>query len=101
MFAWVSASLAAASLSLGGVASAAEPQAALVSTRGVDLGDAGARAALERRIDQAAARACGVDPSASAEARHQQNLCLIATGNAARARLKLIEARRQVRLAGL
>jgi UrcA family protein len=101
MFAWVSASLVAASLSMGGGASAAEPQAALVSTRGIDLADADARARLERRIDQAAAQACGVDPAAPAEARRQQNLCLIATGNAARARLKVIEARRQVHLAGL
>ena len=101
MFAWVSASLVAASLSLGGVASAAEPEAAHVSTRGVDLGDARARAALERRIDRAAAKVCGLDPTASAEERRQQGLCMIAAGNAAREQLKQIGARRVVRMAGL
>ncbi len=64
----------------------------------MDLTDAVARAALERRIDLAAAELCGMDPAASAEVRHQQNLCMIATGNAARARLAIIAARRQVKL---
>lgn len=101
MFAWVSASLVAAGLALGGQATAGEPQAAQVSARGVDLADPAARALLERRIDRAAAEVCGVDPNASVDARRQQNLCMIAAGNAARARLKQIEAGREVRMAGL
>jgi UrcA family protein len=101
MFAWVSASVIAAGLAFAGQVSAAEPQSAMVSTRGVDLTDDAARSALERRIDRAAAQVCGVDPSAPVEARRQQNLCMIAAGNAARARLKQIEAGREVRMAGL
>ena len=101
MFAWVSATVVAAGLALAGQVSAAEPGSALVSARGVDLTDQDARAVLERRIDRAAAEVCGVDPAAPVEARRQQNLCMIATGNAARARLKQIEASREVRMAGL
>jgi UrcA family protein len=101
MFAWVSASLVAASLGLAGQAAASEPQAAQVSARGVDLADPAARARLEQRIDRAAAQVCGVDPNAPVDARRQQNLCMIAAGNAARARLKQIEAGREVRMAGL
>lgn len=81
----------------------AEPAGAQVqiSTRGLDLDDRATREALERRIDRAAAQACGVDPTATLEARRQQNLCMIAAGNSARARLKQIQASREVRMAGL
>ncbi len=101
MFAWVSASMVAAGLALAGPVLADEPQSAMVSTRGVDLADPAQRAALERRIDLAAAKVCGVEPGAPAEARRQQNLCMIAAGNAARAELKQRAAGREVRLAGL
>jgi UrcA family protein len=101
MFAWAPAVLIATSLALGGPVEADEPQTASVSARGVNLADPAERAALERRIDRGAAQVCGVDPGASPELRRQQNLCMIATGNAARARLKQIEARREVRMAAL
>jgi UrcA family protein len=101
MFAWVSASLVAASLAYPGQLSAGAPQAAQVSARGVDLADPAARALLERRIDRAAADVCGVDPQAPVDARRERNLCMIAAGNAARARLKQIAAGREVRMAGL
>lgn len=101
MFVWVSASVIAAGLAFPGQVAAGEPQSAMVSTRGVNLTDQHARAALERRIDRAAAKVCGVDPAATGEMRRQQNLCMIAAGNAARARLKQIEAGREVRIAGL
>ncbi len=84
----------------GAGASADNPQLH-ISTRGMDLDDAATRTALERRIDRAAAQACGVDPTATLEARRQQNLCMIAAGNSARARMKQIQASREVRMAGL
>lgn len=86
---------------------AAAPSQLQISTRDLNLDDSGTRAALERRIDRAAADVCGVDAAASAEARREQNLCMIAAGNAARAKLKQIQASRQaqgsrqVRMAGL
>ena len=101
MFAWVSASLVAAGLTLAGPAGAADTQAVQLSAQGVDLADSAARAVLERRIDRAAAKVCGVDSTAPVEVRRQQNLCMIAAGNAARARLKQIEAGREVRMAGI
>lgn len=101
MFAWVSTSMVAAGLALAGPVLADEPNSAMVSTRGVDLADPAERAALERRIDLAAAKVCGVDPNALPEARRQQNLCMIAAGNAARSQLKQVAAGREVRMAGL
>ncbi len=101
MFAWSAALMVAASVAMAGPVAADEPLSASVSARGVDLSDPEARAELERRIDRMAAQVCGVSASASAEERRQQNLCMIAAGNAARAQLKQIEASRQVRIAGL
>lgn len=101
MLAWVSASLVAASLALAGPAGAGDADAVQLSAQGVDLANRDARALLERRIDRAAAQVCGMDPAAPVEARRQQNLCMIAAGNAARARLKQIEAGREVRMTGI
>jgi UrcA family protein len=101
MFAWSSALLVATSLAAAGPVAADEPLSASVSARGVNLSDPDQRAALERRIDRSAASVCGVDPTATPDERRQQHLCMIAAGNAARARLKQIEANRQVRMAAL
>lgn len=114
MFAAFSAMMVSTAVLLATPASGADearptaaPSQLQISTRDLNLGDSGTRAALERRIDRAAADVCGVDPAAPPEARREQNLCMIAAGNAARAKLKQIEAdrqiqaSRQVRMAGL
>jgi UrcA family protein len=88
---------------------AADQPATPVSLRGIDFDDPAGLAEMERRIDRAAVKLCGVDAGADPAARHQQNLCVIATGNAGRAQLqKRLSARRDAagaqaptRMAGL
>ena len=103
MFAAISAMMISTALLVAVPAAGADkvpavqpPSRLHIPTQALDLSDSRTRAALERWIDRAAALVCGVDPAASAEARREQYLCMIAAGNAARARLKQIQSSRQV-----